>query len=167
MKTKFVLASTAALALIGFGSDAWAGPKIFSSGVTRVNGTVEFNANNNRDPWLAQVFSSGGECLRIAVVSQGSDLEATLLSPSGRAWQDDDSGGLNRPLIQVQTDVRGWYPLMVNHWSGTAVNVDFSMDIQRGSCTPTTSPLVRSNGITTDRIPKGASNGPRPSGGPN
>jgi hypothetical protein len=122
---------------------AHAGAKIFSSGLTRVNGSIEFNANQNRDPFVAQVFSSGGECLRIAVVAQGADLEATLVSPSGRVWQDDDSNGSLRPRLHAVTDVRGWYPLALSHFAGTAVNADFSMDIQRlptASCNPVTPP---------------------------
>jgi hypothetical protein len=75
---------------------------------------LETNASQNRDPFVAQVFTSGAECLRIAVVSQGQDLEATLISPTGRIWQDDDSGGSNRPLIRAITDVRGWYPLTLS-----------------------------------------------------
>ena len=39
---------------------------------------------------------------------QGDDLEATLVSPTGRTWHDDDGKGLNRPLIKAITDVRGW-----------------------------------------------------------
>lgn len=140
IKTTTALASVLGLALTLSAGEAFAGSKIFSSGstVARVNGSVEGNVNQNRDPWVAQVFSTGNECLRIAVISQGTDLEGTLISPSGRIWQDDDSGGLNRPLIKAITDVRGWYPLTFSHWSGQLVNADFAMDIQR---LPTTSPL--------------------------
>jgi hypothetical protein len=120
---------------------AWAGAKIQSFGTTRVNGSVETNINNNRDPFDAQVFSAGGECLVIAVVSQGADMEATLVSPSGRIWQDDDSNGSLRPLIKAVTDVRGWYPLIMSHFSGAVTNADFSMDVTR---VPTTDPRCAS-----------------------
>ena len=91
-------AAIAAASLSALASSAWAGSKIFLSGSTvmTVNGTLETNASQNRDPFVAQVFTAGAECLRIAVVSQGQDLEATLISPTGRIWQDDDSGGSNR-----------------------------------------------------------------------
>jgi hypothetical protein len=146
---------------------AWAGPKIQSIGTTRVNGSVETNVNSNRDPWVAQVFSSGNECLRIAVVSQGADLEATLISPSGRVWQDDDSNGSLRPLIKAITDVRGWYPLTLSHFAGAVTNADFSMDITRlpsnsASCQPPTAPRV------LEPQQKATGNlGPAPAGGAN
>ena len=74
---------------------AWAGPKIFTSGsaILTVNGSTETTANGNPDPFLAEVFTSGRECLRIAVTAQGADLKATLLSPAGTVWQDDDGNG--------------------------------------------------------------------------
>lgn len=128
---------------------SWAGAKIFdfsgNTTATRFNGTVETNATNNRDPFVAQIFTSGSECLRIAVVSQGTDLEATLVSPSGRVWQDDDSNGSLRPRISAITDVRGWYPLVLYHWAGSSVNADFTLDITRlssGSCFPATPPSI-------------------------
>lgn len=166
---KTTVAVAAALGLFGalsVGSTAWAGSKIQSIGLTRVNGSVEFNANNNRDPFVAQVFSAGNECLRIAVVSQGADMEATLVSPSGRTWQDDDGNGALRPLLKSITDVRGWYPLVVSHFAGTAVNADFSMDVQRlpsnsASCANPTQPRIfvapaAAKGAATFAQPRGA-----------
>jgi hypothetical protein len=141
---KSLMMTAAAVGVMLVASQAHAGAKIQAIGLTRVHGAVEFNANQNRDPFVAQVFSSGGECLRIAVVSQGADLEATLVSPSGRVWQDDDSNGSLRPRLHAVTDVRGWYPLTLSHFAGTAVNVDFSMDIQRlptASCNPVSPPV--------------------------
>ena len=78
-KASIGLASAfAMLGALGATGPAWAGSKIFSSGSTvlTVNGTLETNASQNRDPFVAQVFTTGAECLRIAVVSQGQDLEA-------------------------------------------------------------------------------------------
>ena len=130
---------------------SWAGAKLFDrsgdTAATRFNGTVETTVNNNRDPFVAQIFTSGAECLRIAVVSQGTDLEATLVSPTGRVWQDDDGGGSLRPLIKAVTDVRGWYPLMLSHFAGNSVNADFTIDITRlpstsALCAPATAPRL-------------------------
>ena len=161
----------AVIGALGATGSAWAGSKIFSSGSTvmTVNGTLETNASENRDPFVAQVFTSGAECLRIAVVSQGQDLEATLISPTGRIWQDDDSGGLNRPLIRAITDVRGWYPLTMSHWNGASVNSDFTMTVQRaaansGLCSPATAPRAA---VAATAASKSGSNGPKPVGGPN
>ncbi len=43
----------------------------------------------NADPFTLQVIAGANECLRIAVLSQEADLNATLVGPSGRVWQDD------------------------------------------------------------------------------
>lgn len=170
-KSSIALASAfAVIGALGATGPAWAGSKIFSFGTTvaTVNATVETNASQNRDPWVAQVFTTGAECLRIAVTSQGQDLEATLISPSGTIWQDDDSGGLNRPLIKAVTNVRGWYPLTLSHWSGASVNADFTMTVQRAAatsslCAPATTPRAAIAAAAS----KSGSNGPKPAGGPN
>ena len=147
MKTSLISRKGLSIATLLLGltlpaGQSWAGAKIFDNNAdtapTRFNGSVETNTSNNRDPFVAQIFSSGAECLRIAVVSQGTDLEATLISPTGRVWQDDDSNGLNRPLIKAITDVRGWYPVVLSHFAGSSVNADFTIDITR---VPNTSPL--------------------------
>jgi hypothetical protein len=139
------------------------------SAATRFNGTVETNATNNRDPFVAQIFTSGAECLRIAVVSQGTDLEATLVSPSGRVWQDDDGNGSLRPLLKALTDVRGWYPLVLSNFAGTSVNADFTLDITRlpstsSLCAPATAPRIFV--APAGKAPKGNSE-PVPAGGTN
>lgn len=142
MSRKSLLLASAAAALL-VSAPAYAGPKVFSPGntVTSLSGSVETNVNQNRDPFLLQVFTTGNECLRVAVTSQGADLEATLVSPSGNVWQDDDGNGSLRPLVKAVTDVRGWYPLMLSHFSGAPVNADFTATVQR---LPTASPLCAS-----------------------
>lgn len=165
-----------AIAALGFGlvlsaSESWAGPKIQdfvgNTTATRFSGAVESNVNSNRDPWVAQVFTSGAECLRIAVVSQGTDLEATLVGVEGRVWQDDDSGGSLRPRINARTTIRGWYPLVLHSFSGASVNADFTIDVTRlpsASCVPETLPSI----ITAPTPkPAGGNTGPAPSGGAN
>ena len=149
MTSKAVLASAIGLTLAMTAQSAWAGPKLVPLfGTTfRVNGLVGDSSNGNRDPFVVQVFSAGNECLRIAGVSQNADLEATLISPTGRTWQDDDSNGLNRPLIKAITDVRGWYTFEMSHFSTGVVNADFSVDLLRVApssslCNPPTSPRV-------------------------
>jgi hypothetical protein len=135
--------SAAAAGIVGMmivssGTSSWAGSKIQAIGTTIVHGAVEYNANQNRDPWVAQVFSAGNECLRLAVTAQGADLEATLVSPSGQVWQDDDGNTSLRPLIKARTTLRGWYPLTLHSWSGALINVDFTLVIRRLA---TTDPL--------------------------
>jgi hypothetical protein len=156
MKTSVISRKGLSLAALFLGlalpvQESWAGAKLFDSNAdsaaTRFNGSVETTVNNNRDPFVAQIFSSGAECLRVAVVSQGTDLEATLVSPTGRVWQDDDSNGSTRPLLKALTDVRGWYPLVLSHYAGSSVNADFTIDITRlpstsALCSPVTAPRI-------------------------
>jgi hypothetical protein len=178
MKTSLISRKGLSIAALFLGlalpaGESWAGAKLFdfsgNTTATRFNGTVETNATNNRDPFVAQVFTSGAECLRIAVVSQGTDLEATLVSPSGRVWQDDDSNGSLRPLLKALTDVRGWYPLVLSNFTGSSVNADFTIDITRlpstsSLCAPATGPriFVAPAGKSTERnseaVPSGGTN---------
>ncbi len=133
MSTKAIFASAIGLTLAMAAHDAWAGPKLvpLTNTTFRVNGLVGDSSNGNRDPFVVQLFSAGNECLRIAGVSQNADLEATLISPTGRTWQDDDSNGQQRPLIKAITDVRGWYTFQMSHFSTSVVNADFSVDLLR------------------------------------
>ena len=123
MTVKTALASAIGLTLALSAGSAWAGPKLVPLfGTTfRVNGLVgdssNVGADRNRDPFVVQLFSAGNECLRIAGVTQDADLEATLISPTGRTWQNDDGNGLLRPLIKAITDVRGWYTFQMSHFS--------------------------------------------------
>lgn len=73
-----------------------------------VRGTYAHYRDDNRTnsvPASYHVYTSGGECLRIEVVSQDSDLdlEATLVCPDGTVWRDDDDAGDLRPLIKALT----------------------------------------------------------------
>lgn len=154
MLRKSLICSAVAAAAFA-SSPALAGSKIFSSGNTlaTVNGSIETNSNQNRDPFVAQVFSLGNECLRIAVTSQGTDTEATLVAPDGSIWQNDDGNGGLRPLIKAITNLRGWYPLTIHSWNGSNVNADFTFTVQRlpttdALCAAPTGPVV---GMTAAR----------------
>lgn len=131
---KFAIISTLLLCTVSLSnSPAMAGSKVFAffGRSLTLNGTTETTSNGNVDPFVIETFSAGNECLRIAVTSQPVDLEATLVSPDGRVWRDDDSGGSLRPLIKAITVKRGWHILRLSHFTGNAVNADFTVEIQR------------------------------------
>jgi hypothetical protein len=133
---------------------AWAGEHVFAAfgSTITLNGTVESDNASNADPFTLQVFSTGSECLVIAVTSQQADLEATLVGPSGRVWQDDDGNGSLRPLIKALTVTRGWHSLTVSHFAGTAVHADFTFQITRAASNSTLcSPPTISSFQTTAR----------------
>jgi len=111
------------------------------------NGTTETTSNSNVDPFVVELFSAGNECLRVFVTSQGTDLEATLVSPDGRTWRDDDGGGSLRPFIKAITVKRGWHILRLSHFAGNAVNADFTVQVLRvastnSACASPTPPAV-------------------------
>lgn len=129
---------------------AFAGPKLFafSNSSVTFNGTVEANSAGNTDPFAIEVFSAGNECLRFAISSQGSDLEARLTAPNGAHWRDDDSNGSLRPLIKAITPQRGWYVLSVSSFNGAPISTsDFTATMHR---LPTTHPLC--SGVTVPTI---------------
>ena len=151
-----------AVNLLGIPQRSWAGSQVFDSvdsSFSTLKGSVETNAAGNVDPWVVQMFAAGGnECLRIQVTSQGADLEASLISPSGRFWRNDDGFGSLRPLIAAVTDVRGWYTLQLSHYAGAATNADFTLQFGRftaGSsqcAAPTTSSFAASEAAAGDNI---------------
>lgn len=135
---------------VALSGPASAGPKLFAFANSSItfNGTVEANAAGNTDPFLIEVFSAGNECLRFAVSTQGSDLEARLTAPNGAHWRDDDGGGSLRPLIKAITPQRGWYVLSVSTFNGAPIGtVDFTATMHRlptthPACSGATSPTI-------------------------
>ncbi|MCI0599124.1 MAG: hypothetical protein L0Y50_05710 [Beijerinckiaceae bacterium] len=132
-------------ALLANGS-AFAGPKVFAfSGSTlEFGGSVDTTASGNADPFFIETFSQGSECLQILVKEQNADLEATLVSPDGATWRDDNSAGGNRPLINAVTTRRGWHILRLSHFNGNPVNAFFTVAITRNVasvCNPVTPPV--------------------------
>ncbi len=122
----------AALGAAALATPAQAGPKLFaySGNSITFNGTTETDSGNV-DPFSVELFSAGNECLRVAVLAQGTDLSATLVSPDGRIWSDDDGGGSLRPLVKAITVKRGWYILRLSNWAGVPVHADFTVQVSR------------------------------------
>jgi hypothetical protein len=81
-----------------------------------INGTYLL-ASTNSQPFILQVYSSGNECVRLDVTSQGTDLEMVLVSPNGTVWRNDDRAGSLLPLIKANTFGQGWYTLQVAHFN--------------------------------------------------
>lgn len=113
---------------LGGASPAWANIQLFDplSTTTGINsnsqlfqGVYERNSNNTQSiPFTIQVYSAGGECLRLDVTSQPSDLEMVVVSPNGTVWRNDDFNGL-LPVVRALTTVNGWYTVHISHFSGS------------------------------------------------
>lgn len=75
--------------------------------------------------WSSQLFADVGECIRLDVFAQSADMELVLVSPSGAVWKNDDRNASTdfRPLIRARADVKGYYTVQANYFSGNqAVN---------------------------------------------
>lgn len=116
---------------------AWAtnmfGPNNTCTGINcsarMIQGTVT-QFGPTAQPWVAEVFSPPGRCLRLAVTSQPTDLEMVVRAPNGQVFRNDDGGG-SCPLCPVvkigNTPNNGWYTVSIGHFLGTAVSVNFTM----------------------------------------
>src|SRR3954451_21109817 len=88
-------------------------------GAVVLNGIAVKNAFGDSVPFTSEVFGDVGNCIRLDVTAQSSDMEIVLVSPSGSVWRNDDrvSGDL-RPLITARADVKGYYTVQINYYSG-------------------------------------------------
>ena len=98
-----------------------------------IQGTVTGGLSNNQ-PWVAELWAPVGRCLRIALTAEGADLETVVRAPNGQVFRNDDGGVASCPLCPVvkvaNTPNRGWYTVSINHFNGTPVFVDFTLQYQ-------------------------------------
>lgn len=147
--------SAASLGLSLAPNAAFATPvvEVPNGGTVTINGS--YLASPNPNPAVYQVFAAANQCLRIAGIAQsGVDLEATLVSPGGRVWQDDDTNGSLRPLIKAITPGGGWYTVHLSSYVGSTTPGTFTVQISRfastdSRCQPPTTP-----GVSSQATPK-------------
>jgi hypothetical protein len=93
----------------------------------RLDGTLN-DTNGNSQPWTAELYAGFGECVRFFVTSTAFDAEMVVIAPNGTIFRDDDGGGSLRPLVKVgSAPAQGWYTVQVGHFSGAAVNANFTL----------------------------------------
>jgi hypothetical protein len=104
-------------------------------------------------PFTTEVYSAAGQCLRLDVTAQQTDLAMVVVSPSFSAvYRNDDTTGL-MPEIRIDpTPYAGWYTVHLNHFAGSAVNAAFTL---RYGLYPTgnpncTSPTPPASGISAE-----------------
>jgi hypothetical protein len=100
-------------------------------------GAVQFGGSINgfqhsASPWVIKVYAAAGECLRVEVTAQDTDLEMRIVGPDPRkTWFNDDSGLAPCPLCPLLklNNVRkdGWYSVNVGEISGVSVNANFTL----------------------------------------
>lgn len=77
---------------------------------------------NGMEPFVVQLMGAPGDCTRLDLVSQNTDLELTVISPNGTVWRNDDrTAGDLRPLIVIPAgNVAGWYTVQISRYNGVA-----------------------------------------------
>lgn len=117
---------------------AYAGGEIFdnqntgtgiNSGAIFLNGTIK-SFGPSAGKWIAEVFSSGGECMRIDVTSEFADLETVVVAPNGLVFRNDDRAGAadRRPLVKIaSTPNNGWYTVSIGQFNGAAATGNFTV----------------------------------------
>ncbi len=70
-------------------------------------------------PWVVNLFSDIGQCMRFEVLAQDTDLEMVVVAPNGQVFRDDDGGGERRPLVKIASAPNvGWYTVQVSRFDG-------------------------------------------------
>jgi len=88
-------------------------------GAVVLNGIAVKNAFGDSVSFTSEVFSDVGNCIRLDVTAQSSDMQIVLVSPSGSVWRNDDRvSGDHRPLITARADVKGYYTVQINYYGG-------------------------------------------------
>ena len=121
------------------------GSRLISGSVTQFGPTAQ--------PWVAEIFASPGRCFRLAVTSEGADLETVVRAPNGQVFRNDDGFvspcGLC-PVVKIaNTPNNGWYTVSIGHFNGVAVSTNFNLQYSlynlgnpncSGATAPATSP---------------------------
>jgi hypothetical protein len=140
-------------------------------GAVVLGGTVQGDVGTGTaDRWVGQFFANTNECLRVAVTSQGTDLETVVISPNGTFYRNDDSGLAACPLcpvVKVQPAINGWYTVSIGSFNGTPTFANFHVAYGRynngnPNCASPTTPQVAAEKM---RKSAGATS-PAPENGP-
>ena len=124
---------------------------------TVLSGTIK-STTRSAGKWVAEFYSGGNECVRIHVTSSDGDnqpgipafdLEATVVTPGGGVFQDDDGAERFRPLIKMNgSPDRGWYTVSIGHWNGEPIDGNFTLaygryNLNNPNCSLPTPPRFR------------------------
>lgn len=114
----------------------------------RIPGTV-LSFSPSAGNWDINAFAAAGECVRLDVISEGTDLEMVVVAPNGSVFRNDDRAvGDLRPLVKIdRTPNNGWYTVHLAQFAGSAVNANFVLLYGRYNsgninCVPASTPFV-------------------------
>jgi len=80
--------------------------------------------------WVAQVAGIAGNCLRLHVVTQTTDLAMSVVAPDGVVFTNDTGGVASCPAcprVVVAASRTGVYTMVLNNRTGTAVPASFQL----------------------------------------
>ena len=135
----FVLsASTLGVVLVADNTLATPVIEVNPGSFVSVNGSYLGGAPVNKpNPAVYQVYANAQECLFIDVVGGPPTFEATLVSPSGRTWQQSGPA-----RIKALTVTGGWYTLQISSSTGAPTTGTFTTRIGRlAANSPSCQPL--------------------------
>ena len=135
---KWLATGALVLGVALMGGTAWAtnmfGPSNTCTGLNcnsrAISGTVT-SFGPTAQPWVAEIFAPTGRCFRLAVTSEGADLETVVRAPNGQVFRNDDGFVAPCPLCPVvkiaNTPNNGWYTVSISHFNGAAVSTNFNL----------------------------------------
>jgi len=94
-------------------------PPVFC-GTVLCNSLFETKLHQVGNPFAFQVYANAGECLQIGVSDTTNDMEVTVVSPNGFAYNADYFAGTDEVLI-INTPTSGSYTVIAAQWLGGGV----------------------------------------------
>jgi hypothetical protein len=90
----------------------------------------------HRLPWTGLVYADQGECLRLHVVDESTDLAMTAVSPLGYTVYRSDDPGVGAcplcPLVKIDPiGSGGWFAVVISSPLGTTADASFRLRIGR------------------------------------
>jgi hypothetical protein len=100
---------------------------IVNSSSVRIDATI-FSTAGSASPFTINVFAGTGECVRLDVAVQPTDLEMVVVAPDGSVYRNDDRPGDTRPLVQIPSAPgTGWYTVHLAHFIGNVAEGDLAI----------------------------------------
>jgi hypothetical protein len=120
------MTSKLAVAVVGScltASAAWAGSQLEDtvSNCSTINcgAMILRGVHQTNEPFVVQVFSAEGECLRLDVDSQTQDMAMTIVAPAasdGVTVDDRDDADLRPLFFQDGMPGTGWYTVVIGYF---------------------------------------------------
>lgn len=139
MRRNIVSSALAAIVLAGV-SQAHAGP-IYDPTVSTctgancssivLGGSLFSLGSGSAGQWVQEVFARAGQCVRVQVLSEFTDLAMDVVAPGGAIYSDDQGGVAacpNCPNVKIaRAPKTGWYTVNVAQYLGNPAEGNFTL----------------------------------------